>query len=162
MPSIADYMTPGPELIEPHEPLPRALKVMREHEIRHLPVTEHGKLVGVLSKRDVGLVTTLAHAPPDAITVEDAMSEHPYTVTPDTPLNEVARVMAERKLGSAVIVDRGEVVGVFTTVDALNALADALEGKHARRAYDAVPTTPPRTVRGRGRVGARARRDRPE
>ena len=50
----------------------------------------------------------------------------PYTVAPDAQLREVARTMAERKIGSAVVVDGGEVTGVFTTTDALRALAAVL------------------------------------
>jgi acetoin utilization protein AcuB len=51
------------------------------------------------------------------------MAGEPYTVAPDAPLEEVATRMADRKLGSALVVDRGSVVGLFTTVDALRALA---------------------------------------
>ncbi len=50
----------------------------------------------------------------------------PYTVSPDAPLRDVARTMAEQKFGSAVVVDGDEVTGVFTTTDALRALAAVL------------------------------------
>jgi acetoin utilization protein AcuB len=52
-----------------------------------------------------------------------------YVAAPSTPLAEVARVMAENKYGSAVVMDRAKIVGVFTTVDALNALAQVLVEK---------------------------------
>ena len=59
----------------------------------------------------------------DLRNVETAMTADPYIVTPDTDLAEVAREMAARRCGSAIVVDRSSVVGVFTTVDALLALA---------------------------------------
>jgi CBS domain-containing protein len=62
------------------------------------------------------------------------MSRDPYTTTPSAPLEEVARDMADRKYGSAVVVDHGKVVGLFTTVDALRALVVLLRGGRARRA----------------------------
>jgi acetoin utilization protein AcuB len=121
--SIAAYMTPEPHQIEPSTPLPHALKLMRTHGVRHLPVTARGRLVGVLSKRDVSRMTPLAEAPPVEVNVEDVMSDDPYTVSPSTPVEEVALAMAEQRIGSAVVVDNGRVVGLFTTVDALRALA---------------------------------------
>lgn len=124
---IAAYMTPDPHLVEAEASLPDALKIMWAHDVRHLPVTQEGALVGILSKRDVSLITPVVESPPAEVSVEDVMTEDPYVVTPSTPLGEVASVMAERKIGSAIVVEGGKVVGVFTTVDALRALAAVLE-----------------------------------
>jgi acetoin utilization protein AcuB len=62
----------------------------------------------------------------DRQTVDGAMLEEPYSVTPETPLDEVVATMAEHKYGSAVIVQNAHVVGVFTTVDACRALSELL------------------------------------
>jgi acetoin utilization protein AcuB len=142
VPSVADYMTPGPYFVGPFEPLPKAHQIMREHGIRHLPVVADGTLVGILSDRDINLVQTLAHARPEEITVEDAMTSDPYVVSPDAPLNHVARVMQQRRIGSAIVVDHGGVAGVFTLTDALQALVEALEGTYTRRTYEDVTTAP--------------------
>jgi acetoin utilization protein AcuB len=75
------------------------------------------------------------------------MTPEPYSVTPDAPLNQVARVMAQRKIGSAVVIERGAVSGVFTVTDALQALVEALEGTYARRTYEGVTTEPPEARR---------------
>jgi acetoin utilization protein AcuB len=125
-PHLSEYMTSGPFAVSPREPLPNARRLMEKHDLRHLPVCEDGKLVGIVSDRDMNLVQTLAHAPPDAITVEDAMTPDPYAPSPDTPLVEVVRVMVDRKIGSAVVVDAGEIIGIFTASDAMRALIDAL------------------------------------
>jgi acetoin utilization protein AcuB len=143
VPIVSDYMTPGPYFVSPDESLPQANVLMREHGIRHLPVVKGRDLVGILSDRDLNLVQTLAHARPEEITVEDAMTAEPYAVSPDAPLNEVARVMLSRKIGSAVVMDGRELVGVFTVTDGLQALVEALEGTYSRRTYDGVTTEPP-------------------
>jgi acetoin utilization protein AcuB len=143
VPIVSDYMTPGPHCVAPNDPLPRAHAIMRENDIRHLPVVEGSELVGVVSDRDLNLVQSLVPARPEEITVEDAMTAHPYSVAPDAPLNQVARVMVKRKIGSAVVLDGRQVVGVFTVTDGLQALVESLEGTSSRRAYEGVTTAPP-------------------
>lgn len=123
---IRDYMTQSPHTIGSDQPLARAHELMREHNIRHLPVLHGGKLAGMVTVRDLHLVETLQDVNPEAVKIEEAMSSDPYVVAPTATLKEVAREMADRKLGSAIVVDGGKVVGVFTTVDALHALMDAL------------------------------------
>jgi acetoin utilization protein AcuB len=132
IPHIDKYMTPGPHSVGQEQPLTQAHRLMREHRIRHLPVLHGGKLVGVLSDRDLHLIETLRDVDPEKVTVEEAMSEVVYTVAPKAPLDEVVREMARQKLGCAVVEDNGKVVGVFTTVDAMRAFADLLEARLTR------------------------------
>jgi acetoin utilization protein AcuB len=103
-----------------------AHELMRTHDIRHLPVLHGGKLTGLLSIRDLHLVETLPGVDPEVVRVEEAMSQDVYAVPPKTPLKTVVSEMAARKLGSAVVVDGRNVVGVFTTIDALGLLAEKL------------------------------------
>jgi acetoin utilization protein AcuB len=100
--------------------------MMRDNRIRHLPVLHGGKLVGVITDRDIHLIETLSDVEPTLVTVSDAMTASVYAVNPETPLEEVAQRMAEHKYGSAVVIERGKVVGIFTTVDACRALASRL------------------------------------
>ena len=126
---IRSYMTVIPQRIAPDQTLSEAHKIMRENSIRHLPVIGGGRLVGILSMGDLHLVETLKDVDPETVPVEDAMTPKPYTVKPETPLATVVRTMAAHKYGSAVVVEKDIVVGVFTTNDALRVLADLLEGK---------------------------------
>jgi acetoin utilization protein AcuB len=126
IPRIDAYMTASPHSIGRDQPLTIAHHRMREHRIRHLPVLDGGALVGVLTERDVALVTSMKEVDPALATVEDAMAADVYAVPPEAPLDEVARAMAEHRYGSAVVVSRDKVVGVFTTVDACRALAALL------------------------------------
>lgn len=124
---IDKYMSRSPHTIGVDQTLAKAHDLMREHDIRHLPVLRAGQLVGLLSDRDIKLVESLKDVDPHRVTVEQAMSEEPYTVDPLTPMETVVREMAHRKLGSAVVMKAGHVVGIFTAVDALQALAWALD-----------------------------------
>lgn len=108
-----------------------AHKMMREHQIRHLPVLTGGKLMGVLSDRDLNLVETLRDVDVEKVLVEDAMTSDPYTVSPDTPLDSVVGTMAEHKYGCAVVMQNNKLVGIFTTVDACRAFAELLHGRLA-------------------------------
>lgn len=127
IPQIRKYMTPTPVTIAAEQTLAFAAARMREHNIRHLPVLDGGKLIGMISDRDVKLAEAFKDIDMKREPVDSLMSQEVYTVRPDAPLDEVARHMAEHKFGSAVITDGEHVVGVFTTVDACRALADLLE-----------------------------------
>src|SRR5262245_61557021 len=124
--TIDKFMTGMPHSIGPDQTLSAAHDIMRHHGIRHLPVLDRGRLVGILSERDLHLVETLDDVDPAQVTVEEAMTPEPYTVGPRAHLRSVARVMAEHKHGSAVVVKSGHVIGIFTTVDAMRALAQVL------------------------------------
>jgi acetoin utilization protein AcuB len=127
MPPISQCMTRQPWTIRKDATMSQAHGLMREHRVRHLPVLEAGKLVGLVSERDLRVIESIPETDPDKITVEEAMSEDVYTVRPDELVENVVEAMADRKLGSAVIVDRrGAVQGIFTTVDALQVLAEVL------------------------------------
>lgn len=126
IPQIQRYMTSTPQTIGNDQTLAKAHEMMHEHGIRHLPVMHGNRLVGVISDRDVAIISSLDGVDPQLITVEDAMTSDVLTVKPDAPLDEVATLMAERKAGSVVIEQNHKVVGIFTTVDAMTALADLL------------------------------------
>ena len=91
-----------------------------------------GKLLGIVSERDLRVAKAISEDVSKRTTVEEIMSTPVYVVAPSTPLGHVARTMAARKHGSAIVVDRDRVVGIFTTTNALGVLADAVEGKTAR------------------------------
>lgn len=129
-------MTVSPVVIGSDRTLADARRIMRERGIRHLPVVDGGQLVGLVSQRDLYLAETLRGVDPATDSVREAMSADPYAVPPDASLDEVAATMAERKLGSAVVVDRGSVIGLFTTVDALRALAELAGRRRAKGRTD--------------------------
>jgi acetoin utilization protein AcuB len=124
--TVADYMTRSPITIGADQTLSHAHTVMRKNRIRHLPVLHGGKLVGIVSVRDLHLIETLPGVDATEVSVEDAMSTDVYKVPPTASLRNVVREMKKRKLGSAVVTQGNRVQGVFTMIDALSALDDAL------------------------------------
>ena len=123
---IRHVMTLAPHTIGSDQPLSVAHRLMREHQLRHLPVLRAGKLVGVLSQRDLFFLESLTGVDIEIDRVADAMTQDVYTAHPDDALRDVARIMANRKYGCAVVVEQGRLIGIFTVTDALRHLADAL------------------------------------
>lgn len=132
IPTLQRYMTTTPHAIGDEQTLVVAHQIMREHQIRHLPVLRGGKLVGILTERDLALIEALKDVDPKSVTVDDAMSSSVFAAEPSTPLDEVVGTMAERKYGCCVAMQNGKVVGIFTTVDACRALGELLHGRLAK------------------------------
>jgi acetoin utilization protein AcuB len=120
---VRDFMTHGPHTVGGEQPLAIAHAFMRENGIRHLPVLHGGKLVGVVSQRDLYFLETLAGVDPKSVKVVEAMTAEPFTVGPDDDLRTVAAEMAKHRYGAAIVLENGHVRGIFTTTDALRALA---------------------------------------
>jgi acetoin utilization protein AcuB len=124
---VSHYMTAQPLTIGRRASLAKARGVMREHGIRHLPVVDAGRLVGILSQGDLHLIETIADFPLEAIEVDDAMTAQPYIVAGDTPVDELVGAMVKHKYGCALIgIENGAVEGIFTKTDALRMLAELL------------------------------------
>jgi acetoin utilization protein AcuB len=119
-------MSPCVHSIGKDQTLATAHSMMRKWQIRHLPVLEGGKVLGLLSLRDLQWVETLRDVDPSKVSVVDAMTPDPYVITPDADLRSVVVEMATRKLGSALVARGSKVVGIFTTIDALRALLELL------------------------------------
>jgi CBS domain-containing protein len=124
MTAIKDIMTKSPLTAPPKMDLKEAAKIMNLYEIRHLPVTNFkGEVIGIVSDRDLKLGIGMQYQ--GVKTVEDVMTPNPYIVSGDTDLAQVISEMRQQKFSCAIVVDDiGQVVGVFTTTDALTILAD--------------------------------------
>jgi acetoin utilization protein AcuB len=132
LPQILAYMTPFPYSIDVDAPLAEAHAFLRERHIRHLPVTERGQLAGVLTDRDIKLALgpDLGSPPERELSVRDVFQPDSYIVDAGAALEEVANVMAERHLGSALVTRGDKLVGIFTTTDVCRALARVLREQH--------------------------------
>ena len=125
---ISRFMTAAPHTVGVDQTITFAEALMREHGFRHLPVLKGGKLVGIVSDRDLGLVAGLNEVNPDDTKIEEAMTQSIYRVASTTPLSEVLKEMAANKYGSALIVNGNHIEGIFTTHDAMSLMAAALNG----------------------------------
>ena len=127
MPPVDRYMTPQPWTTGSQTTLAEAQEIMRAHQIRHLPVIDDGKLIGIVSARDLHVLRSIAGVSLHETHVTEAMSAPAYAVLPSAPLDAVVATMSEHKYGSAVVLEEGAFAGVFTTVDACRALSELLQ-----------------------------------
>lgn len=126
IPPVSKFMTTTPITVERTTTIAQAAKLMRDQSIRHLPVMDGEKLLGIITERDIHFVQSFDLVDPEQVTVYGAMSEELYTVSPDAALDEVVGTMARQKWGSAVVVQNKHVVGVLTTVDVCRAFSELL------------------------------------
>jgi acetoin utilization protein AcuB len=111
-----------------------AVALMRTRGIRHLPVLDAGdRLVGIVTDRDLRQVFVAEDEPPRELPVREVMTWGVVTVRPGADLREAASIMRERRLGALPVVDgRGQVVGVLTERDLIDALQAVLRERVVR------------------------------
>lgn len=110
--------------------------IMTLGRVRHIPVVRGGRLVGVVSERDLLRVSlsNLAQSSDenraflDAVDIARAMSTPPITVGPDATVEEAALVMADAKIGCLPVVEEGELIGLVTETDLLRCFASRVRG----------------------------------
>ena len=126
--SVARFMTHGPITIERGQPISAARRLMQTHCIRHLPVLHAGKVVGLVSQRDLERFDRAIDLDQRLVPVGEAMTNPPYAVLADASLREVAAQMSSRRCDAAVVIDEQQrVVGLITAVDGLRALSCLLD-----------------------------------
>ncbi|MBK8014391.1 MAG: CBS domain-containing protein [Deltaproteobacteria bacterium] len=125
---VRDLMTSRVESLAPEEDLDLADMIMRLEKFRHLPVVVDGRLVGILSQRDVlaAQASTLKTRSREEqrlsnlhIRVEDAMTRNPVTIRSDATALECAEILREQRIGCLPVVDDEKVVGIITETDFL-------------------------------------------
>jgi len=135
-------MTPNPIVIDPQTSILDALHIMKEKKVRRLPVVAHGKLVGIVTEKDLrespSLKATslsifelnylLAKTP-----VSEVMTKDPITVTPDTTIEEAAVIMRDNQISGLPVVDDGKVVGIVTETDIFDMLVKLLGFRNGAR-----------------------------
>jgi len=121
---VEEIMHPEPLTIGPETTLSDAFALMRERDVRHLPVVEGGELVGVVTDRDLRYATSrLAERPfPPEARVADVMSRPVHTAHPHDPVERAAAAMRELRIGCLPVVDAGRLVGIVTVTDLVDAI----------------------------------------
>ena len=130
--TVADWMTKNPITIEEDASVIEAIHLLKEKNIRRLPVMKKGKLVGVVTEKMLsGYMPAKAtsldqwelHYLLSKTPVKAAMNPKPHTVPSDTPISDVAKLLKDRKLNGVLVVgEKGDLVGLLTTTNALEAL----------------------------------------
>ena len=133
---VKDVMTPNPITIDPNQPVLEALLVMYQRDIRRLPVMEGGKLVGIISDRDIkqtmgrpALVSRQAGDEPELkLSIGDVMTRNLITVSQDDDLKDAIELLVENKISGLPVVDQDQkLVGVISAIDVLRYCLDLLD-----------------------------------
>lgn len=129
---IRDIMSSPAIVITPDTPIPAAMALMRKKNIRHLPVVEHDRLVGIISRGDLREASISEAINADIyelnfmlnrLAVSRLMSRKVLTVTPEAPVVHAAELMTENKISGLPVVDpSGAVIGIVTESDLLRML----------------------------------------
>ena len=119
---VANRMTTEPITVEPGDLLNHAAQKMLAGGFRRLPVVSDGKLVGIITDRD--LREHRGHL--EHTKVNGAMTETTITVSPDTVVEEAARIMCERQIGGLPVIHEGRLVGIITTTDVMHAFLELM------------------------------------
>jgi acetoin utilization protein AcuB len=123
MPDVSRYMTPNPYALASTDSVLRAKALMQSHAIRHLPVIDGGRLVGILSERDTSVIAAIPGVDLARVEVGRVM-EPAVHARAETSIDEVAELMAEQKRDCVVVMGGRGVEGIFTATDAFRALVD--------------------------------------
>jgi acetoin utilization protein AcuB len=132
---IRDMMTKNPVTVDSETLVMDAQKIMKENNVRRLPVVDKGKLLGIVTKHDI-----LEASPSPATSlsvhelnyllskmkVKEIMKKSPVTLTPDTPFEEALKIGQEKKIGSFPVLENGKLVGIATESDIVRFLTRAL------------------------------------
>jgi acetoin utilization protein AcuB len=110
--------------IPPDTSILRAIEIMREKSIRHLPVVKEGELVGLVTEGDLRQASLLSLV--DKVSIDDVMIKKPVTVSPDASIEEAARRVYRHKIGGLPVVAGRKLVGILTIVDILAAFIQLL------------------------------------
>ena len=132
MQTVAQWMTKNPITIEKDASIIEAIHLLKDKNIRRLPVTDNGKFCGLITDRMIkdyspGKSTSLdtweVHYVLSKAKVSDAMNPKPYTITPDAPLCQSAQMVHDNKLYGLCVTDtEGNLVGLLTTTNFMEAL----------------------------------------
>ena len=133
---VRERMSRNPVTISTDAPITEALKVMRMHSVRRLPVLQNdGKMVGIVSEKDLlyaspSSATSLSiyemHYMISQLKVTEVMTTDVTTISPDTPLEEAARIMADNKIGGLPVMQDGQLVGIITETDIFKVFLEML------------------------------------
>lgn len=131
--TVAQIMTTDVITVGPQSSVATAIRLMRQGQLRRLPVVEDGVLVGIVTSGDLRRITGLASILKDPsqdnflwrhIPVANVMSRSPISLTPDAPISAAAQLLVTHKIGGLPVVDQGRLVGIITVTDLLQTLIE--------------------------------------
>jgi acetoin utilization protein AcuB len=131
IPYAGSVMTPFPYFVDTDEEVAEVKRLMADHNISHIPVQQDGRVVGIVSDRDLFHLRdrSLPNIDKARIRAREIMADDPYIVAFETPLNEIALEMAKRHIGSAIVLHHKKLAGILSASDMCRILAEILEAE---------------------------------
>jgi acetoin utilization protein AcuB len=132
---VEKRMKRDPVTVSPDDSFRHAMTLIRQKGIRHLPVVEEGRLLGIVTDRDIrqaspSPATSLEihelHYLLEKVKIREIMTRKVFTVTPESPIEEAARLMLEHKIGGLPVLQAGRLVGIITETDILRAFVEVM------------------------------------
>jgi acetoin utilization protein AcuB len=137
---VGDYMTPEPQTLGVGHSLLDAVLMVRRAGLRHIPVVDDGRLVGLISDRDLARCAPSMLVPlsPDeynrvfeSTEIGKVMAKNPLTTSPGASLSEALDLIFANRLGCLPVLENGTLVGILTKSDLMRALRDALAAENS-------------------------------
>jgi acetoin utilization protein AcuB len=131
--AVIDIMTSNPQTVTPDTVLLEILATMSSNDLRHVPVVDKGKLVGIISDRDLRLSMNSILSDGnmsnhfkwlEQFVAKQCMTENPIVVAPDTSIYKAAALLFDHKISALPVVDEGRLIGIVTVTDLLGYLAN--------------------------------------
>lgn len=132
---IEEYTTPNPITAQENTPVEELAGLIKTHGIRHIPITRGDQIVGIVTDRDLRVIRGLNSHEKLGLTAADVMIPDPVTVSSESTIEEVAFLMSDKRIGSVLVNEGENFLGIFTVTDALNALIEIVRSE--RRSQNA-------------------------
>lgn len=133
-PNLMAAMTPFPYSVKLDTLLSDARKLMKEHNVSHLPIVSESKIVGMIARRDIKARKEIQLITEDKtkLQIKDAYISDPYITSMDEPLENVLLTMAEKRHSAALVIKHGKLVGILTYIDVCRYLGTYLKDKYSK------------------------------
>jgi acetoin utilization protein AcuB len=144
---VEKRMKRDPITIGPEDSFRHAMTLIRQKGIRHLPVLDGNRLVGIVTDRDIrqaspSPATSLEihelHYLLEKVKIHEIMTKKVHSVTPATPVEEAARLMLQHKIGGLPVLEEGRLVGIITETDILSAFVEVMGIQHEQTRLELV------------------------
>ena len=113
--NVRELMTTAPVTVQPDATLGEVAVLMKQEDCGSIPVVEEGRLVGIVTDRDIVIRGVAAGSDPKTQRVSTVMSADPVTIRPDDDLTDAEKVMADRQIRRLPVVENGKLVGIIVT-----------------------------------------------
>ncbi|HTD64541.1 MAG TPA: CBS domain-containing protein [Verrucomicrobiae bacterium] len=145
--NVRELMTTAPVTVEPDATLGEVAVLMKQEDCGSIPVVEDGRLVGIVTDRDIVIRGVATGSDPKTQRVSTVMSADPVTIRPDDDLTDAEKVMADRQIRRLPVVENGKLVGIIVTAQIARAADKRKVGETIR---DISEPTSGRASHGRG------------